>query len=395
MLMYENQLAAMSIICYTWFPNDQNLVNSLQTCMPQYRIVYYVLSKEGHRTWTPPANGQVAPVCLAGLKLRFGNSLGMTLNLPIGARLAKLNPLLVIIRGWVDNAYQSARLFASKRHIPCIVWMPGRREITRRSPVRDRLARWFTDKLAVRVLKDCRFVFAYGSKAAADAVKLGVDRKNIVVVGITVDENHFDYRNYVGIDKAAFRKELGITDGPLFLTVAQLIRRKGISDLLQAFDIIRQKHKNVRLLLIGSGELRPLVEQYAREHKSGLVWLPSVPYQEIPKYYAIADCAVNPTLFDDWGNIVNESHCAMLPIISSDGAHSAFDLIKHEHSGLTYHAGNVGELAEMMEYAVQHPSQMRTMAKNGYDFIQSQWNSHQSAQIWAKYIRVALNGKGS
>jgi glycosyltransferase involved in cell wall biosynthesis len=114
-----------------------------------------------------------------------------------------------------------------------------------------------------------------------------------------------------------------------------------------------------------------------------------VPYDEIQTYYAISDCFVFPTRFDVWGTVVNESHCARLPIICSDAAHASFDLIKHSHSGLVYPVGNVNALTELMKYAVNNPAQMQCMTNNGYDFIQTRWNSKISARIWAEHIKLA------
>jgi len=146
------------------------------------------------------------------------------------------------------------------------------------------------------------------------------------------------------------------------------------------------------VLLIGSGPLSESVQGFVKENHTRCNWIPSVPYDQIQNYYAISDCFVFPTRFDVWGTVVNESHCAKLPIICSDGAHASFDLIKHGHSGLTYPAGDVKGLVELMRYAVKNPAQIQRMANNGYDFIQTRWNSKISARIWAEHIKLAIDG---
>jgi len=169
-----------------------------------------------------------------------------------------------------------------------------------------------------------------------------------------------------------------------------LIPRKGIDSLFVAFKKLIKIHKEAKLLLIGDGPTRKRVRDFSKENLSHFKWIFSVPYEKIPLYYFLSDYFVFPTYFDDWGNVVNESHCAKLPIICSDGAHASFDLIKHGKSGLIYKAGDVNTLVELMEYAIEHPLEMEKMAQNGYSFIQSDWNQKESVEMWCKYVQVVI-----
>jgi glycosyltransferase involved in cell wall biosynthesis len=221
---------------------------------------------------------------------------------------------------------------------------------------------------------------------------LGAREDQIVIVKMSIQESNFDceLRHLDSDERLAMRRNLGLHDGPLFLCVAQLIPRKGIQDLLEAFSRVRKTHPAAQLLLIGKGVLDAMVQARARDSGGALAWLPGVPYAEIPKYYLLSDCFVFSTRFDAWGYVINEAHCSKLPVITSNTAFAARDLIVHGQSGLLYPAGDVAALAEGMEYALNHPSEMRRMAECGYRFVKTQWNEQESARLWARHIGLAL-----
>jgi len=375
------------IVIHAWFPNNQKLIDLLQRYLP-YPVCYFTLSdKDRNRVWKAGGDSQVKPVVIPGFLLSF-LSRDININPTLPWYLLKVKPAVVITKGWGDPGYFIAQRFARKRNVPFITWMCGRDKNVNPS----NLLRKISTAIAKKVIKNSRFVFVYGTRAEMNAIDLGAEKEKVIIVKQVVDDTHFDYRYYSlnDTDRILFRKNLGLSDRPLFLCISQLIPRKGIKDLLKAFAILREKGTDIQLLLIGTGPMKSLVQKYSEDYSQHFVWLSSVPYEKIPFYYLISDYFVFPTHFDAWGNVVNESHWAKLPIICSDGAHSSYDLIKYGYSGLIYKAGDITSLAEMMEYAVKHPTEMKKMAENGYNFVRSEWNLKESVKIWSKYIKLAI-----
>jgi glycosyltransferase involved in cell wall biosynthesis len=312
-------------------------------------------------------------------------------NPRIKKHLENVKPELMVITPWSEMGCFAAKKFAGKKGIPTIGWVVGLREWNPGWSWKIRSKA--TEILASRFIRGNRFIFAYGSKAKHDAVRLGAPEDRVIIVKHVIDENKFDYKR-IRLDeseKKIRRNLLSLNNGPVFLSISQLIPRKGIDTLLGAFQIVRRKKKDVQLLLIGDGPLRTRVDSLAKDNSQGVKWIKSVPYEHIADCYALADYSVVCSYFDDWCTVVNESHCAKVPSICSDGAHCSYDLISHGSSGLIYRAGDVGALAEAMEYAVNNPQEMKRMARNGYDFIQKEWNTTVAAKIWAKYLCEAMN----
>lgn len=380
------------MICTTWFPQDHYRFSLIQEQLEPYQIEYYLLAKPKNRPWVAKTQwGKVKVIEWPGLTINSG-WWEVAFNLPLSPRLSRLKPVLIGIRGWVYPSYVEARTFALKRSIPYILWLGGKGKGSVYARFPGNFFRWISNSMAQSFLRESKFIFVYGSIAKREMIELGADEEKVIIIKQTVLEEDFDYKHYMNLDRYSFRKNLGIDERPLFLFIGQLIPRKGIEDLLRAFtELINKKKKEAQLLIIGKGELKNLVDEYSKRFQYNITYIPSVPYKEIQLYYCISDFFVFPTHFDDWGYTVNESHCCKIPIICSDGAHSAYDLIKQGYSGLVYKAGEIKELVECMEYALNNPSNMQRMAEKGYDFIQSEWNSKESARIWSKYIKIALN----
>ena len=63
--------------------------------------------------------------------------------------------------------------------------------------------------------------------------------------------------------------------------------------------------------------------------------------EQLPAYYALADVFVFPTHTDPWGLVVNEAMACGLPVISSDAAGCAADLVESGWNGRVFPAGDI------------------------------------------------------
>lgn len=384
--------AAIVFVAHAWFPNHQRLIDELSGLLP-YPIHHFVLSSQDrNRAWGGFTAMRVPVTVVQGLTVNVGR-LELNLNVNFHKVLAGIRPAAVIVEGWHQPAYFTARQFAQKHGAPLITWFPGR---PRHDPISfsGLILRKVSNFFYQKAVRQSRFIFAYGSRPRGDALKLGAREDRVVMVKHTVDESHFDYARHAlsEAEKLQLRQALGLRgEGPLFLCISQLVRRKGIPDLLQAFADLHKRRPQAGLLLIGKGPLETLVRKYARQYPGFFVWLPSIPYAEIPRSYALADYFVLATHRDAWAMVLNEAHCAKLPIISSDAAHGVDDLVRHGQTGLVYNAGDRVGLVGAMEYALDHPAEMKQMAARGYEFIQLTWNVRESARIWAQHLEIAIH----
>ena len=128
-----------------------------------------------------------------------------------------------------------------------------------------------------------------------------------------------------GIDTVRFNPNVSaltkFQDGKInILFVGRLDRRKGLQFLLPAFEELRKKYENVRLIIVGDGflkeELLGVVKRYNIED---VIFVGEVENEEIPRYYAAADIFCAPSIRGEtFGIILLEAMASGVPVVTTD-----------------------------------------------------------------------------
>lgn len=136
-------------------------------------------------------------------------------------------------------------------------------------------------------------------------------------------------------DKTDLREKLKIKNGLTYLFVGQIVERKGIVELCQAWGKHIEKYPDDTMLLVGTGPLlNKLQEQY--KNLDSLKFIGRVEYDMIHKYYGIADVFFMPTLEDNWCLVVPEAMACGLPIACSIYNGGTSELIKDGENGYSF-----------------------------------------------------------
>jgi glycosyltransferase involved in cell wall biosynthesis len=124
-----------------------------------------------------------------------------------------------------------------------------------------------------------------------------------------------------GIDTHEFMFRQDRNDGRIvILTVARLIRRKGIDDLLRALPDIIMQQPGVSVRIIGEGNMEKELRTLALNLgiKDHVEFLGYIPHDKLPEYYATSDIFVLPSRNEGMSNTVLEAMACGLPIITTD-----------------------------------------------------------------------------
>ena len=157
---------------------------------------------------------------------------------------------------------------------------------------------------------------------------------------------------------------------PIFLFVGQVIPRKGLEDLLKACALLQQQQLDYTLLIIGDGDQRPELEQWASDQglNEAVHWLGWVNYNQLGSYFRDADVFVLPTLEDTWGMVVLEAMLFGKAILCSTGAGSS-ELIQTGENGYTFDPNQTEELANLMTKFIQNPHLSQQMGEKSKSII--------------------------
>ncbi|WP_207945977.1 glycosyltransferase family 4 protein [Actinomadura sp. 7K534] len=223
------------------------------------------------------------------------------------------------------------------------------------------------------------------------AAALG-DRTRLVQLAGAVDPDRFR----PGLDGAGVRRDHGLGDGPVIVSVSRLVRRKGHDRLLDAWPALVRRHPAARLVLVGEGPMRrPLTERAEREAPGTVVLTGPVPDADLPHYYAAADAFVLPCRDDRRGLQVEglglsvlEASAAGLPVVVGRSGGSPEAVVGGE-TGVVVDAASPAELARALNGLLDDPAAARLMGEAGRRWVCATWSWDRAAARLAALLRGA------
>jgi glycosyltransferase involved in cell wall biosynthesis len=278
--------------------------------------------------------------------------------------LKRLAPDAIIITGWHSKLLLQV-LFASRRlNVKTI--MRGDSNAKKPRP-------WYI-RLAHRLLLSRYDAFlAVGESNARFFLNNGVKPHQIFDAPYFVENQRFV--NGALNPRSDIHDIQTSKDSFCFIYAGKLISKKNVQELLTAFKICYQKNRSIQMLIIGAGALRSELETYAIKQKLPVKFLGFVNQKSLPSTYALGDCFLLASDFDEtWGLVVNEAMACGLPAIVSDRAGCSDDLIIDSKTGFTYPFGSPKILAEKMTYMIENKDEAKAMGLLARGHILDRYN---------------------
>lgn len=149
--------------------------------------------------------------------------------------------------------------------------------------------------------------------------------RNVVILGRGVDTTLFSPQRR----SASLRSEWGVGDAGLtVLYVGRMAAEKNLQLVVQAFDRIKARVPDARMVWVGDGqELKRLRKQH-RDH----VFCGSQVDETLAAHYASADLFLFPSMTETFGNVVPEAMASGLAVVAYDYAAASL-LIRHGQNG--------------------------------------------------------------
>lgn len=225
--------------------------------------------------------------------------------------IKKIKPDIIIVDGFFQWA-PIALVYCKLHGIPLIIDYERTSHVERNSP----WWRTFYRKMFGRLVDG--FV-VNGSLTIEYLKSLGLDRKVIISGAMAADS--FGLKSAVAKvseeTKDLLKARLKFKNGLTYIFVGQLVKRKGVVELLYAWSEHQKKYPLDNLLLLGDGIQHNELANIIEKKSLNACLLGQVPYDEIASYYAVADVMVMPTLEDNWSLVVPEGMACGLPILCS------------------------------------------------------------------------------
>jgi glycosyltransferase involved in cell wall biosynthesis len=277
----------------------------------------------------------------------------------------------LVVHGHTPAAMLAGIAAAKASHIPVFMRCETHLGLHRSAP-RMRIRKALLKLLYARLSG----FLAIGTANAAFYRAIGVPEHRIFPMPYAVDNDRFMGASHAtGDGRTKFRASLGVRDDrPIVLFAGKLQRRKRPDDLLSAAATLARDGLLFHVVMVGSGEMEPELRAMSQQVGAASVHFAGFVNQSLlPKVYAACDVFVLPAENEPWGLAINEAMAAGLPIVASAEVGCVPDLLRHDHNGRTFMAGDVDGLAEALRPLLSDREKRLKMGAQSREII-SRWS---------------------
>ena len=354
----------LNIVVYSIVPSpyQRDLFFALSRCPEIQLKVYYLEPSSPDSPWDQKPLQPYEQI-LPGLFLSWGLS-----RFHLNWHLPQLKDADAVIL----NGYQSLtaqlilRLWSAR--VPCLFW--GETMVATSEGIKGVL-----QKQLAAGLHRCRGIVAIGSRAT-QAYRQQFPHQTV-----------FDIPYYCDLSPFSVDVPLRPRQPITILFCGQMIERKGVDLLLQAFDRLIQIGLKARLLLVGrKAELPQMMQSLSTAAQQQIDYAGFQAPEDLPQFFRQADLFVLPSRYDGWGVVVNQAVGAGLPIICSDAVGSAQDLVEPGVNGAIFPAGDAEALFQALAHYLENPQALQS-ASQASQLKAEEWSPQAGSERWLKVFK--------
>jgi 1,2-diacylglycerol 3-alpha-glucosyltransferase len=320
---------------------------------------------------------------LPSWRRRFGRYNAL-LNRGVGGALAKAAPDVILCGGYNYAASWQALFWARIHKTPFVLWSESNVQDQRRGHV-------LVEFLKAEFLEQCSGFVVPGRSALEYLRVHKVNEDAIFAAPNAVDNDLFATAAAAARQDATHLRREFALPARYFLFVGRLVREKGVFELLSAYAKLDESvRQQIGLVLVGDGAFRPQLELEAASISAGVIRFAGFAQREhLAIYYALAEMMILPTYTDTWGLVVNEAMACGLPVIVSQVAGCAPDLVRENWNGLLVEPRDVSSLTSAMRRLADQPDLRATMGANSMQLI-----SRYSPTEWSAGVARMVQATG-
>jgi len=216
-------------------------------------------------------------------------------------------------------------------------------------------------------------IIAVSNYTKSLAIDAGADDSKISVIYNSCDEKYF----YYGKDKATARKKLNLpADTKIILFVGDLIKRKGVSCLIESLQTLKSSQQDFLAIILGQGKELQNLEAMVKEYnmRNYVKFNGNVTRTVLADFYTAADVFVMPSFSEGHSVALLEAMASGLPLVASDIEGNRVS-IEDGVNGFLFEVGNVKKLAEKLSILLTDRELQQVMSANSAKMYLAKFSS--------------------
>jgi glycosyltransferase involved in cell wall biosynthesis len=177
-----------------------------------------------------------------------------------------------------------------------------------------------------------------------------------------------------------------------FVFIGRIVKSKGITELIDAFEAVFSNHPNIRLLMVGNFE--DDFEPIEINLKNRILTHEAIKFvgwsNEVEYYLAISDCLVFPTHREGFPNVLLQAGAMKCPILCTDAVGNV-DIVSHESTGIMFPVGNTEILREKMNFVLENQEQVKNYANHLFQIVHNDYAREKVHEILFNEYKKKIN----
>jgi phosphatidylinositol alpha-1,6-mannosyltransferase len=209
-------------------------------------------------------------------------------------------------------------------------------------------------------------------------------KSKLIKIAPGIDTDHFA----PDPTSVQLRRDLGLADKKVIVSVGRLVHRKGQDILIQSMPAVLTEHPTAHVLMVGEGPYRKDLTKMVSELNlsDAVTFIGRIQYKELPRYICAGDIFVMPSRsrlagleVEGLGIVYLEASSCALPVIAGRSG-GAPDAVDEGVTGFSVEGTSPSEVSKAIIKLFDDPIKAKAMGESGRSWIIDKWRW----EIWSK-----------
>jgi phosphatidylinositol alpha-1,6-mannosyltransferase len=213
-------------------------------------------------------------------------------------------------------------------------------------------------------------------------------KSRLIKIAPGIDTDHFA----PDLGSIQLRRDLGLVDKKVIVSVGRLVHRKGQDFLIQSLPAILEKHPTAHILMVGEGPYRKNLTKMVEKLKlsQAVTFIGRIQYKDLPRYICAGDIFAMPSRsrlagleVEGLGIVYLEASSCALPVVAGRSG-GAPDAVDEGVTGFSVDGTSTVEISRAIIKLLDDPAKAKEMGAAGRSWIIEKWRW----EIWSKQFNA-------